>query len=220
LIQDCFRRAFASLQLIEAVIKVLNRKIESERPDGKESCRSPLHSTMNIDDITSSTGHPSSKSSSTDNLATMEDTVHAVWTKTGEGTVSHRGATETVMLVDDEEGVRKIASLALRRNGYAVIEATDGDMAVAMLAAPATPKIDVLLSDIRMGGVIDGHRLASFFSTKYPDAPVLLMSGDRVNDPGRDNRISYVAKPFTIYSLPAEVRKAIDRAAGCQRPSR
>lgn len=146
-------------------------------------------------------------------FADSNNPIWAVRTQGAEEAAGHRDAVETVMLVDDEEGVRKIASIALRRHGYKVLEASDGDTAAEMLAAPAMPKIDLLLSDIRMTGTIGGHELAELFFQKYPDAPVLLMSGARPNESGRDPRVSYIAKPFTVYSLPAEVRKAIGAAA-------
>lgn len=171
---------------------------------------------MSIDDIriksNSEIGSKSSLGTET-YMPKKESIIPAVRTQTSEVGPDPRCATETVLLVDDQENVRNIASIALRRRGFTVIEAIDGAMAVGIFDAPAAPKIDALLSDIRMPGAIDGHRLAKLFSAKFPAAPVLLMGGDGENGSRSDSKIYYIAKPFTIHSLAAVVRKAIDMAA-------
>jgi two-component system cell cycle sensor histidine kinase/response regulator CckA len=79
-----------------------------------------------------------------------------------------------VMVVDDEEGVRKLARRALELAGFRVIEARDGLEALALID-DATP-VDLLCADMNMP-VLAGDEMARRFRLKQPDLKVLYVSG-------------------------------------------
>ena len=82
---------------------------------------------------------------------------------------------KSILLVDDDDSVRRIAAYSLTRLGYGVIEAVDGHSALEILEE-CPDGIDLLFSDIRMPG-LPGDQLAGIVSRRWPDLPVLLTSG-------------------------------------------
>ena len=120
--------------------------------------------------------------------------------------------TETVLLVEDEPGVRTLAGEVLRREGYEVLEAARGDEALH-IAARHPRRIHLLLSDVVMPG-LSGRHLWERFSASRPDAKVLFMSGytdDAVVRHGiRDAGLPYLQKPFSLAALADAVRRALE----------
>jgi len=119
---------------------------------------------------------------------------------------------DLVLLVEDEEGVRRVARRALELHGYQVLEASNGDDALAL--AIAHP-IRLLISDVMMPGML-GPSLAEQVHLVRPDVPVLFMSGhsDQVVREGLlDPSIPFLAKPFTPSQLVASARQVLDAAA-------
>jgi CheY-like chemotaxis protein len=119
---------------------------------------------------------------------------------------------ETVLLVEDDDQVRDVALAILRRHGYAVISACDGDEAWRSCQAHPHP-IHLLLTDLVMPG-ITGRELAGRLHSLRPEMKVLCMSGyhdaiDTEDDPG----IAYLQKPFTASGLATAVRRALDAPA-------
>jgi len=82
---------------------------------------------------------------------------------------------QTVLIADDEEPVRRVASRLLARNGYEVREAANGAEALRMLAA-GIGEIDLLVSDIIMPEM-GGLELARRVAIDFPTLPILLISG-------------------------------------------
>jgi len=118
---------------------------------------------------------------------------------------------ETVLLVDDEDGVRKLVSAILQSNGYSVIDASNGHSALAAYEKNAH-KIDLVLTDVVMPQM-DGFELVNRLLEKNPDVKVLFMSGFRDNpigdSEGQPNR-PFLHKPFTPDALLAKVREILD----------
>jgi len=118
-----------------------------------------------------------------------------------------RATGETVLLVEDEEAVRRACKRILERAGFRVVEASDGSQALAELAD--TP-IDLLLTDVIMPGGMTGRDLAERLQAARPGLPVLFMSGYTADviatrgilEPG----ITVVEKPFTTSDLLGKVR--------------
>jgi CheY-like chemotaxis protein len=118
---------------------------------------------------------------------------------------------ETILLVDDEEGVRTLVQAVLRNGGYDVIEASNG---VAALSAyeKNSHKIELVLTDVvmpQMNGLELGERLAD----KNPDLPILYMSGYRDSQIGSAASQAvreFLNKPFTPDALLARVREVLD----------
>ncbi|MEI8334321.1 MAG: PAS domain-containing protein, partial [Chloroflexota bacterium] len=126
-----------------------------------------------------------------------------------------RDGRETILLVEDQPGVRAITAHTLRELGYAVIDASDPTAALAM--AEAAPKsFDILVTDVIMPGV-SGRELADRLTALHPGLPTLYMSGyspEEVFGPGLlDEGTSFLAKPFDRADLAARVRALIDRRA-------
>ena len=115
---------------------------------------------------------------------------------------------ETILLVEDEAGVREIAHLALQREGYRIMEAADAESALA-IAASSPLDIDLLLSDIVMPGE-SGRQLADKLKSRVKGGRVLLMTG-YTEDPSA-SAYPVIRKPFTPRALVEKVREILDRA--------
>jgi two-component system cell cycle sensor histidine kinase/response regulator CckA len=124
------------------------------------------------------------------------------------------GGYETILLVEDEDGVRELALQSLRTLGYEVLTARDG--ADALRVAANHPRhIDLLLTDVVMPNM-NGPELASALQADYPALRVLFISGypdDRGFRHGvLDATVSLLEKPFTPAILSRRVRDVLDSA--------
>jgi CheY-like chemotaxis protein len=84
-------------------------------------------------------------------------------------------ARRTVLVVEDEQMVRVPIVEYLRDCGYRVLEAADANEAIA--ATDAEASVNLVFSDVRMPGTMDGFALAEWFRSHHPEVPVLLTSG-------------------------------------------
>lgn len=125
-------------------------------------------------------------------------------------------AAGTVLVVDDEDGVREFVSDALRAEGYRVLTARNGDEALARYEA-AEDVIDVLLADMIMPG-INGRQLGERLRRTRPGLKVVLMSGytdDSVLRKGEGGNAAFLQKPFKIDALFEVLRQELlQRDAG------
>jgi hypothetical protein len=135
-------------------------------------------------------------------------------TKRGEGAKTDKGVaeigSECILLVEDEDLVRRFASLALKKLGYTVIEASNGEEALKIAESYREP-IALLLTDLIMPG-LNGVELAKRITLFRPDIRVLIMSGyagDELERRGAQD-LQPLAKPFTHLSLARSVREALD----------
>ena len=129
----------------------------------------------------------------------------------GPVTVVARGGSELILLVEDEDSVRRVARRALEMHGYRIIDAADG--ASALVLAEAND-VDLVLSDVMMPGML-GPTLAAELRRRNRDVPVLFMSGhsdEIVRDGLLDPATPFLAKPFTPAQLVQKVREALDGA--------
>jgi PAS domain S-box-containing protein len=141
--------------------------------------------------------------------ATNEAAVSVV---TSADAASAEPGTETILLVEDEANLRYLARQFLEKQGYRVIEAADG--AVAMQIAIAHEGvIHLLLTDVIMPGM-NGRELAQRMSEIRPNAKVLYMSGYTENVIGHNGTlepgIRLLQKPFTLRDLKDKVREVLD----------
>ena len=117
----------------------------------------------------------------------------------------------TVLVVDDQDVVRTIVGLALRREGHAVLEAASADQALRLAAAHPGP-IDLLVADVGMPGV-SGRELVGRLASSRPGLRVLYCSGqDRRTLQERGALApgdALLEKPFRIGSLLDKVREAL-----------
>ena len=117
---------------------------------------------------------------------------------------------DVVLLVEDEDGVRRVARRGLELHGYHVIEAADGARAVELVRA--TPSIGLLVTDVMMPGML-GPALAAAVHDIVPGLPVLFMSGysEEVAREGLlDPSIPFLAKPFSPDRLADKVREVLE----------
>ncbi len=120
--------------------------------------------------------------------------------------------TETILLVEDEANLRYLARQYLEKQGYKVIEAADG--AVAMQIAVAhEAMIHLLLTDVVMPGM-NGRELAQRIAEIRPNVKILYMSGYTENVIGHngmlDAGIRLLQKPFNLRDLKSKVREVLD----------
>jgi PAS domain S-box-containing protein len=120
---------------------------------------------------------------------------------------------ETILLVEDEPSVRKVAAKALQSHGYVVLSANDGIDALLILKNHRGP-IDLLLTDVVMPGM-SGRELREEIDLIRPIANVIYMSSytdDEVVRHGiTEAECDFIHKPFTIPELLKKVRQVLDR---------
>jgi two-component system, cell cycle sensor histidine kinase and response regulator CckA len=120
--------------------------------------------------------------------------------------------TETVMLVEDESGVRSLTQVLLRKCGYLVLEAASGADALKIATRHNGP-IHLLLTDVVMPGM-SGRHLAELFVSQFPQAKVLYVSGytdDTMVQHGiQGHGAAFLPKPFTLRGLASKVREVLD----------
>ncbi len=122
--------------------------------------------------------------------------------------------TETILLVEDDDQVRSVAQIILRKSGYRVLEARNaGEALLHSEEHPGT--IHLLLSDVVMPQM-SGPALAKRLASVRPDMKVLCMSGytdDSIVRHGvLEAHIAYLQKPITPDSLRSRVREVLDEA--------
>ena len=119
---------------------------------------------------------------------------------------------ETILLVEDEEAVRYPAVEFLKRCGYTVIEAGNGEQAIEV-ASQHKGDIHLLLTDMVMPGM-SGAQAARVLAAAHPTMKVLFVSGyAEKSATGKDARnfpISFLQKPFMLKELAQTVRKILD----------
>jgi len=120
--------------------------------------------------------------------------------------------TETILLVEDEANLRYLARQYLEKQGYKVIEAADGAVAV-QIAVAHEATIHLLLTDVIMPGM-NGRELAQRISEIRPNVKVLYMSGYTENVIGHngmlDAGVRLLQKPFNLRDLKSKVREVLD----------
>ncbi|MDJ0955979.1 MAG: response regulator [Arenicellales bacterium] len=81
-----------------------------------------------------------------------------------------------ILIVDDEEQVRKTIRLQLSATEYEIIEAADGEEAIELLNDENTLLIDAIICDVRMPK-INGVEAVAYFRREYPSIPVIVLTG-------------------------------------------
>lgn len=117
------------------------------------------------------------------------------------------GGSYTVLVVDDEEPVRRLAVRMLTWTGYQALEASHGREALSTMEQHGD-SIDLVLTDIKMPGMT-GRELGAQVALRWPGKPVLYMSGfasevfkGGLLEPGAP----FLSKPFTQDDLAAKIR--------------
>jgi CheY-like chemotaxis protein len=121
---------------------------------------------------------------------------------------------ETILIVEDEEEVRKLTVQILKRQGYTVLEASHGEEAINVAKGHAEEGIDLLLTDVVMPGM-SGRELVGSLGFLLPKMKVIYMSGytdDAIVHHGvLEEGVNYLQKPFTLDSLARKIREVLDQ---------
>ncbi|HID77709.1 MAG TPA: response regulator [Planctomycetaceae bacterium] len=128
------------------------------------------------------------------------------------------GGTETILIGEDDAVVREVAARVLRRAGYTVLEAQDGDEVVRMFDEHGR-RVSLVLLDVVMPK-LDGHAVYAELKRRHPGVPVIFCTG---YDPRADQTqfvheagIPVVEKPFDPVRLLQLVRRTLDEQAGAE----
>jgi nitrogen-specific signal transduction histidine kinase len=121
---------------------------------------------------------------------------------------------ETILLVEDEEIVRKLACTILQKNGYKVLEAPNGEEALRIVQGKNGNPIHLLVTDVVMPGM-SGRQLADRLERLRPEMKILYISGYTdnaiVHHGVLDKGMHYIQKPFTVEGLVQKVREVLDK---------
>ena len=120
--------------------------------------------------------------------------------------------TETILLVEDDEGVRGLALMCLEVHGYKVLTAVDGKDALQVVERHQGP-LDLILTDVVMPNA-SGPEFVELLKPQMPDVKVLFMSGytdDAVLRSGLLRAdVSFIQKPYSAVGLARKVREVLD----------
>jgi two-component system, cell cycle sensor histidine kinase and response regulator CckA len=118
---------------------------------------------------------------------------------------------ETILVVEDDEALRRVACRALRETGYSVLEARHGSEALEICAREEP--IDLVVTDMVMPEM-SGDELDRRIAIQHPEIKILLMSGYTRDDVARkgiaSEQVAFLDKPFTAARLAAKVREVLD----------
>ncbi len=124
---------------------------------------------------------------------------------------------ETILVVDDEEGLRELAKDSLEMLGYKVLTAENGKAALTVLEKNSD--IDLLFSDVVMPGGVNGYELAEQAARNYSGLKILLTSGytQKAVFKNNDDQFKWskfekdlLSKPYTRKELASRIRKILD----------
>jgi nitrogen-specific signal transduction histidine kinase/ActR/RegA family two-component response regulator len=132
-----------------------------------------------------------------------------------DNTVPRARQSETILVVEDNGGVRDYAKVVLSELGYRVLEAGDANEALRLLAANS---VDLLFTDVVLPGPMTGRALADKASKMRPGLPILFTTGytrNAIVHQGRlDADVHLLNKPFTQQDLVRKIRELLDAAQG------
>jgi two-component system cell cycle sensor histidine kinase/response regulator CckA len=114
----------------------------------------------------------------------------------------------TVLLVEDEEGIREVTSMLLSHLRYSVICAACGADAIEKYRQHQG-SIDVLLTDVVMPGM-NGLKLAETLAAIDPDLKIIIMSGYPGEDDAEGTHVPFLQKPFTTDKLAKALREVME----------
>jgi nitrogen-specific signal transduction histidine kinase/ActR/RegA family two-component response regulator len=120
--------------------------------------------------------------------------------------------TETVLVVEDEDAVRRIVKMTLESAGYKVVVARNGDEAL-VVARTHAGEIHLVITDVVMPGM-SGRELAERVGTLWPAVRILFVSGytdDAVGRHGVEGGFAFLQKPFSPSDLARKTREVLDQ---------
>jgi len=117
-------------------------------------------------------------------------------------------AVPTILLVEDEVLIRMATADTLRAADFAVIEAASADEALAILNASV--KVDVVMTDVRMPGSMDGLALANLLRAKRPELKLVVISGEHSAVPSQHAADLFFPKPCNMFVVIKKLTKLLE----------
>jgi CheY-like chemotaxis protein len=118
----------------------------------------------------------------------------------------------TILVVDDEALIRMAISDYLQECGFKVLEASNAAEALAMIESNQST-LDLVFSDIRMPGEMDGFGLSKWIRENKPGLPVILTSGDKKKSDAAHELCTkepFLTKPYDVHIVVGHIRSAIE----------
>jgi DNA-binding NtrC family response regulator len=120
----------------------------------------------------------------------------------------------SILIVDDEEGMRKSLSILFQKEGHRIYQAENGEGALDQLSRN---EIDLVITDLRMDGMDGLHLLGHMRGNKLSGVPVIVMTAygtiDSAVEAMRIGASDYIAKPFEYDDILHRAKRAIEHAA-------
>ncbi|HET7226689.1 MAG TPA: response regulator [Candidatus Eisenbacteria bacterium] len=121
---------------------------------------------------------------------------------------------ETILVVDDEPGLRSLAKIGLQQCGFDVITVESGEQALEILRK-GDPRVDIVLLDLTLPGM-SGEKVLRSIRSFLPALPVIIASGYATVESQSSwmaaGAMGFVAKPYRIQQVAQKVREVLDRA--------
>jgi DNA-binding NtrC family response regulator len=119
----------------------------------------------------------------------------------------------SILIVDDEEGMRKSLAILFQKEGHGVCPAANGEEAIRAFSRQA---FDLVITDLRMDGM-NGIQLLNRMKERHIDAPVIIMTAygtiDSAVEAMRLGATDYIAKPFEYDEILHRAKRAVERSA-------
>jgi CheY-like chemotaxis protein len=139
-------------------------------------------------------------------------TLRAAASETPSPDVPQRGGHERILVVEDNEAVRVSVVELLREEGYQILTATNGDVAMQMLMEGLA--VDMIFTDVVMPGLIKSSDLAAWAKVQEPPVAVLFTSGHTRDIISRNHQLSpdthLLSKPYNPDALRQMVRRVLN----------
>ena len=121
-----------------------------------------------------------------------------------------------VLVVDDEKDIRKSVRLILTKAGYDVIEAEDGEKAIAVVKSADNPLLlNAIVLDLQMPKV-NGMEACAYFRSQFPSVPVIVLTGagtiEKARSLFKQGIMDFLIKPIEPEKLTAAVRQAVQQS--------
>ena len=122
-----------------------------------------------------------------------------------------------ILIVENEENVRRTVGLALRQGGYEVIEAIDGEQAIqAIQGDMQSPSVSAIICDLGLPK-LSGNEVVAFIRAKLPSVPIIVLTGQPDVQGAaflfKQGVVDYLIKPAQAQTLLDSVRRAIGEQA-------
>lgn len=123
------------------------------------------------------------------------------------------GGRETILVVEDDDEVRAYTTEILRELGYDILEATEGDTALSLIASE--PRIRLLFTDVGLPGPLNGRQIAEEARKLKSDLKVLFTTGYThnaiIHQEQLDRGVQLIVKPFNFSGLAARIRQMFEK---------